>query len=31
MTRTQWVGSVTDRLKTKRDALVTRLPQPSSE
>ena len=29
--RTQWVGSVTDRLKTKRDALVTRLPQPSSE
>lgn len=28
--RTQWVGSVTDRLKAKRDALADRLPQPSS-
>lgn len=29
--RTQWVGSVTDRLKAKRDTLAVRLPQPSSD
>jgi len=29
--RTQWVGSVTARLKVKRDALAGRLPQPSSD
>ena len=29
--RTQWVGSVTERLRAKRDALVSQLPQPSSD